>query len=65
MSQKKRCINIDISHFAYLHIFTGHEDSNLHTNHHPHSPTFSFWYRLNRLIIRLCSTHQFKNLQVS
>ncbi|XP_031621838.1 adenylate cyclase type 6 [Contarinia nasturtii] len=24
----------------------------------------SFWIRLNRYIIRLCSTHQFKNLQV-
>lgn len=29
------------------------------------SPTITFWYRLNRLVIRLCSTHQFKNLQVS
>ncbi|XP_055297190.1 adenylate cyclase type 6 isoform X2 [Sitodiplosis mosellana] len=26
--------------------------------------TASFWIRLNRYIIRLCSTHQFKNLQV-
>lgn len=25
----------------------------------------SFWIRLNRYIIRLCSTHQFKNLQVN
>lgn len=25
----------------------------------------SFWIRLNRHIIRLCSTHQFKNLQVN
>lgn len=24
----------------------------------------SFWIRLNRYIIRLCSTHQFRNLQV-
>lgn len=29
------------------------------------SPTISFWFRLNRIILRLCSTHQFKNLQVS
>lgn len=29
------------------------------------SPSISFWYRLNRIILRLCSTHQFKNLQVS
>lgn len=29
------------------------------------SPSLSFWYRLNRIILRLCSTHQFKNLQVS
>ncbi|XP_023178612.2 adenylate cyclase type 6 isoform X2 [Drosophila hydei] len=28
------------------------------------SPSISFWYRLNRIILRLCSTHQFKNLQV-
>ncbi|XP_065361841.1 uncharacterized protein LOC135955418 [Calliphora vicina] len=28
------------------------------------SPTISFWFRLNRIILRLCSTHQFKNLQV-
>ncbi|GAB0092923.1 Adenylate cyclase [Sergentomyia squamirostris] len=24
----------------------------------------SFWYRLNKLIIQMCSSHQFKNLQV-
>ncbi|XP_017956108.1 uncharacterized protein LOC108651148 [Drosophila navojoa] len=30
----------------------------------PGSPSISFWYRLNRIILRLCSTHQFKNLQV-
>ncbi|KAL7733742.1 hypothetical protein ACLKA6_011472 [Drosophila palustris] len=30
----------------------------------PASPSISFWYRLNRIILRLCSTHQFKNLQV-
>ncbi|ALC43989.1 CG43373 [Drosophila busckii] len=29
------------------------------------SPSLSFWFRLNRVILRLCSTHQFKNLQVS
>nr|XP_036228094.1 uncharacterized protein LOC106620232 [Bactrocera oleae] len=28
------------------------------------SPTISFWFRLNRVILRLCTTHQFKNLQV-
>ncbi|XP_068149240.1 LOW QUALITY PROTEIN: uncharacterized protein [Drosophila tropicalis] len=28
------------------------------------SPSISFWFRLNRIILRLCSTHQFKNLQV-
>uniref|UniRef100_A0A1A9W399 adenylate cyclase n=1 Tax=Glossina brevipalpis TaxID=37001 RepID=A0A1A9W399_9MUSC len=28
------------------------------------SPTISFWFRLNRVILRLCSAHQFKNLQV-
>lgn len=31
----------------------------------PVSPSISFWFRLNRIILRLCSTHQFKNLQVS
>lgn len=38
-----------------------------HQSHHPvgGSPAITFWYRLNRLIIRLCSTHQFKNLQVN
>ncbi|KAH8319317.1 hypothetical protein KR067_004024 [Drosophila pandora] len=30
----------------------------------PVSPSISFWFRLNRIILRLCSTHQFKNLQV-
>ncbi|XP_002135395.3 adenylate cyclase type 5 [Drosophila pseudoobscura] len=30
----------------------------------PLSPSISFWFRLNRIILRLCSTHQFKNLQV-
>ncbi|KAH8260653.1 hypothetical protein KR038_011220 [Drosophila bunnanda] len=30
----------------------------------PMSPSISFWFRLNRIILRLCSTHQFKNLQV-
>ncbi|KAH8379581.1 hypothetical protein KR009_005899, partial [Drosophila setifemur] len=30
----------------------------------PVSPSLSFWFRLNRIILRLCSTHQFKNLQV-
>ncbi|KAJ6635699.1 Adenylate cyclase type 6, partial [Pseudolycoriella hygida] len=42
----------------------GCEDANSHNHHHPHSPTISFWYRLNKVIIRLCSSHQFKNLQV-
>lgn len=56
---------VNVLHFTYF-VFIGYEDANLHANHHhPHSPTISFWYRLNRLIIRLCSTHQFKNLQVS
>ncbi|KAL9907889.1 uncharacterized protein ACN427_003810 isoform 2-T5 [Glossina fuscipes fuscipes] len=28
------------------------------------SPSISFWFRLNRVVLRLCSAHQFKNLQV-
>jgi len=35
------------------------------TGNGPVSPSISFWFRLNRIILRLCSTHQFKNLQVS
>ncbi|XP_017080398.1 adenylate cyclase type 5 [Drosophila eugracilis] len=34
------------------------------TGNAPVSPSISFWFRLNRIILRLCSTHQFKNLQV-
>ncbi|KAH8364474.1 hypothetical protein KR084_007267 [Drosophila pseudotakahashii] len=34
------------------------------TGNGPVSPSISFWFRLNRIILRLCSTHQFKNLQV-
>lgn len=29
------------------------------------SPSISFWFRLNRVVLRLCSAHQFKNLQVN
>ncbi|XP_055909103.1 adenylate cyclase type 6 [Eupeodes corollae] len=37
---------------------------NLEANTNAGSPTISFWFRLNKLVIRMCSTHQFKNLQV-
>lgn len=36
-------------------------EPNYHSSSGGPSP---FWYRMNRNIIRLCSTHQFKNLQV-
>ncbi|CAD7082581.1 unnamed protein product [Hermetia illucens] len=46
-------------------LLQGNEDPRSNENHlNPNSPTISFWFRLNKVIIRLCSTHQFKNLQV-
>lgn len=53
-----------ISHILW-DVYIGTDDGSAYCNQHPHSPTISFWFRLNRLILRLCSTHQFKNLQVS
>ncbi|XP_055844529.1 adenylate cyclase type 6 [Episyrphus balteatus] len=40
------------------------DTKNLEANTTAGSPTISFWFRLNKLVIRMCSTHQFKNLQV-
>lgn len=50
----------------YLFFITGCEDNKDLENISAaqSSPTISFWFRLNKIIIRLCSTHQFKNLQV-
>ncbi|XP_055378499.1 uncharacterized protein LOC129610136 isoform X2 [Condylostylus longicornis] len=47
-------------------LLQGSESDNRNCEGNPNliSPTISFWFRLNKVIIRLCSTHQFKNLQV-
>lgn len=41
---------------------TFNRDGTSRINNSP-SP-FTFWYRMNKLILRLCSIHRFKNLQV-
>lgn len=56
-----------ILNYLFIYFITGCEDNkdleNILTAQS--SPTISFWFRLNKIILRLCSTHQFKNLQVS
>lgn len=50
----------------FFHIsFAANEDTSALCSPNLNSPTITFWFRLNKFIIRLCSTHQFKNLQVS
>lgn len=63
----KEDLNRDIHAKLFIYFITGCEDNkdleNISTAQT--SPTITFWFRLNKIIIRLCSTHQFKNLQVS
>lgn len=49
---------------TYVHMTTTTSNSNT-INHHQNMPSISLCLRLNRFLVRLCSTYQFKNLQVS